>query len=352
MRSKAGAATKCGCCGLDLTTANDSEAHFIPNALGGRLKSKGLICQTCNTELDTVADNALVKAFGDWPTLLDIPRERGDNPPKLIETRDGKRVRLERDGSMIRVDVTYDVSQIEDGQKVQIAAGDMRTFRHLLKRAEKQFSRFDAKIAEQHALTVGIQDDDELKMGLDFSPQAAFGGIVTAIWIYLLKTTGRAFMDRQRLLDAITTVQAHGGTFRYLIGGLPGLKGPLVPLGHKIIVRSVPTTGQLIAYVEILGMLKVGGIFAEAKGPVDLVEHIYAYDVLEERDLSDKFSIDATEFERENWITVGFGIADVNILKKHFYGAMEAIFVRHYQKRFASEDATTPVPNPTDAGIQ
>ena len=104
MRSKIDAATKCGCCGLDLTTANDSQAHFIPNALGGRLKSKGLICQTCNTELDAVADNALVKAYGDWPTLLDIPRDRGDNPPKLIETRDGKRVRLERDGSMIRID--------------------------------------------------------------------------------------------------------------------------------------------------------------------------------------------------------------------------------------------------------
>ena len=329
MRSKARAALKCHCCGLDLTTANDSEAHFIPNALGGRLKSKGLICRTCNTELDTVADNALVKAFGDWPTLLDIPRDRGSNPPKLITTRDGKRVRLERDGSMIRVDVTYDVSPIEDGQKVQIAAGDMTTFRQLLKRAEKQFTRFDAKVAEQHALSIGIQDDDELRMRLDFSPQATFGGIVTTIWLYLLKTTGRAFMDRQRLLDAIMTVQAHGGRFRYLIGGLPGLKGPVVPLGHKIIARSVPTTGQLIAYVEILGMLKVGGIFADAKGPVDPVEHIYAYDVLGKREISDEFSIEATEFERENWLTVGFGTADVNILKEHFHEALETIFFPH-----------------------
>lgn len=61
----------CQGCGSVLTAANDSEAHIIPKALAGRLKPKGIICRTCNTELDRIADNALIKAFGDWPTLLD-----------------------------------------------------------------------------------------------------------------------------------------------------------------------------------------------------------------------------------------------------------------------------------------
>lgn len=58
--------------------------------------------------LDDLADNALIKAFGDWPTLLDIPRDRGKNPPKTLETRDGKTVRIDPDGSITRVDVLYD----------------------------------------------------------------------------------------------------------------------------------------------------------------------------------------------------------------------------------------------------
>ena len=91
---------KCRLCGSDLIAPNDSEAHVIPNALGGRLKPKGILCRACNTELDDLADNALVKAFGDWPTLLDIPRDRGQNPPKRLETRGGKTVRVEPDGTV------------------------------------------------------------------------------------------------------------------------------------------------------------------------------------------------------------------------------------------------------------
>lgn len=326
---------KCHGCAATITAENDSEAHIIPNALGGRLKPKGIICRTCNTKLDNVADNALIKAFGDWPTLLDIPRDRGSNPHKIIETKNGRRVRLEADGSMTAVDVKFDVTPVENGDTVQIAAGDMKTFRQLLKKAEKQFPQFDAKIAEQHARKVGIEDDDPLKMHLDFSPPVVFGGIVTAIWLYLIKMTGRAFMDWNHLLIVIQDMQTHGGKFRYMVNGLPGLKGPNIPLSHKIVVRSIPSSGKLIAYVEILGMLKVGGIFADAGGSTkELLEYIYVYDILNKRERSVEFSINSTEFEKQDWIKVGLGAADVKKLQKHFEDELEFVFVKVYHERF------------------
>ncbi|WLD99920.1 HNH endonuclease [Agrobacterium leguminum] len=328
-------APKCSLCGSDLTATNDSEAHVIPNALGGRLKPKGILCRTCNTELDDLADNALVKAFGNWPTLLDIPRDRGQNPPKRLETRDGKTVRMGSDGTVTRIDVLYDVVPIEEGHEVRIGAGDMKTFRQLLQRAAKQFPQLDPKVAEEHARKIGIDDDDHLKMSLDFSPQAVFGGIITAIWLFLIVKTGRAFMDRQRLSQVIKTMQSHGGTFRYLIDGLPGLHGPDVPIGHKIIVRSIPSTGELIAYVEILGVLKVGGVFAAAPPPGYPLEYIYAYDVPGRRDASADFSIDASTFEQQNWRKVGLGPSDAEALRKHFLKTAERIFGQHYQARFA-----------------
>ncbi len=329
-------ASKCRGCQATLTVENDSEAHIIPNALGGRLKPKGIICRACNTELDDIADHALIVAFGDWPTLLDIPRDRGPNPPKLIKTINGRRVRLEADGSMTAVDVKFDIAPVEDGHKVEIAAGDMKTFRQLLKRAEKQFPQVDAKLAEQYAQTVAVADGAPLTMTFDFSPHGVFGGVVTAIWLYLIKMTGRAFMEWDRLLEVIQVMQAHGGTFRYLIHGLPGLAGPEIPIGHKIVIRSIPATGKLIAYVEILGLLKVGGIFADAGGPVDLLEHVYVYDVLGKIDRSAEFSIESAEFDRQDWTGVGLGPTDVQALKEHFHSSIEGIFVRHYEERFAT----------------
>lgn len=89
---------ECRGCGEPLTPANDSEAHIIPKALGGRLAPKGLICRTCNTALDAVADNALIEAFGAWPTLLAIPRQGGENPPKSFKLGTGRKCGLNRTG--------------------------------------------------------------------------------------------------------------------------------------------------------------------------------------------------------------------------------------------------------------
>lgn len=286
-----------------------------------------------------LVDNALVEAFGNWPTLLDFPRDRGSAPPARMQTRLGKRVQVETNGTVMRTDVVYDAKPVADGHAVEIGAGDMKTFRQLLRRAAKQFPQFDPAIAEQHARKVSIEDDDELKMGFDFSPQAVFGGIVVAIWLFLILRTGRAFMDRAHLIKMIKEMQAHGGTFRYMTEELPGLKGPKIPLSNKIIVRSVPSTGELIAYVEILGILKVGGVFAKARPPAMALEHIYVHDVLGRRDRSAEFTIDGAAFENQDWKTVGLGPTDAEKLREHFRDALETVFVQHYRERFRAEKA-------------
>jgi hypothetical protein len=326
-------AVRCYGCSSPLTPDNDSEAHIIPKALVGRLAPKGLICRKCNTALDAAADHALVEAFGAWPTLLAIPRE-GVNPPKTIVTRHGEKVRVEEDGSMTRFNVVYNVTPTSKGDAVHIAAGNLKTIRQLLGRAAKDYPAFDPVLAEEYAKTVGMPLDD-LKLSLDFSPQVVFGGIVSATWLFLIKQTGHPLMDWQRLLSCIKAVQTNGGTFRYFINGLPGLKGPQIDIGHTLVVRAVPSTGELITYVEILGVLKIGGLFAESPKSGYEMQHIYAYDVIQKRDRTAEFSIDPEEFDQQNWRTVGLGVENPAMLQAHFQEMLD-VFVRHYQQRFSS----------------
>ena len=129
---------KCRGCDTPLTPDQDSEAHVFPNALSGRLKPKGIICRTCNGTLGKLADDALVKAFGDWPTLLDLPRDRGKAPSTTTKTKDGKTIRLNPDGSMRMMDVLYRSAAIGDAAtQLTIGAGAMKTIRQLLVRAKK-----------------------------------------------------------------------------------------------------------------------------------------------------------------------------------------------------------------------
>lgn len=324
----------CRGCNSPIDSENDSEAHIIPNALGGRLAPKGIICRSCNSELDKYADNALIKAFGDWPTLMDIPRQRGKNPPKIIETRDGHRVRLNPDGSLLRTDIQYDISNTPEGHLVEISAGDMKTFRQLLNRAAKDFPQLDLDMALEHAKKMGVDDDDELKMSLDFSPAAVFGGAVTALWLFFIYKTNHTLMNWERLIECITNMQQNGGTFRYLVCGLPGLIGPQIDFANKIIIRSIPSTGELIAYVEILGVIKIGGVFAQSPPPCIAIEHIYVHDLLQKKDRSSEYSINNDEFITQNWRTIGLGVTDAEVLRDHFRNSLD-IFINHYRRNNA-----------------
>lgn len=324
---------KCRGCGDLLASSNVSAAHIIPNALGGRLKPTGLLCRKCNTELDELADNALVKAFGDWPTLLSIPRDHGRHPAKLIETRDGRRVRVEPNGTMSAVDVVYNVQPLEAGDSIEISAGDMKTMRQLLRRAQKQFKQFDPAEAEKYLKTIGIDEGDELRITIDASPRAVFGGVVTATWLFLIEKTGHSLMDWDRLKQVIKTVQREGGTFRYLTH-LPGLRGPDVKFGHKLLVRLTPK-GELITFVELCGVLKIGGVFANGPGAPHL-EHLYVYDLENQVDRSSEFSIEATEFDRQDWRMLGLGPTDGAAVRELVRAAQVDVLVPLYAKRFAS----------------
>lgn len=316
-RFRASPSPKCRGCGATLTPENNSAAHVIPNALGGRLKPRGLLCRACNGVLDRIADNALVEAFRAWPTLLDIPRDRGNNPDAKMETKDGREVWVSPEGQITLASHEYEVTEIPEGHSVRIVAGDMKMVNNLLRRAAKKIPNFDLDEAKRFALIAkekakemaeerGVQDGDGLKAAPDFTPRAVFGGVATAVWLFLLAREGAAPMDWAGMLNFVKRVQTKGDPFHYFVDGLPGLDGPTVDFCHKIVVRSIPRTGELVAFVEIIGALRVGGVIAKARTlPCTEVEHVYVYDLEERRDRSTDFKINAAVFERQDWRSVG-----------------------------------------------
>jgi hypothetical protein len=309
---------------------------MIPKALGGRLAPRGILCRVCNTEFNDVADAALIKAFGAWPTLLDIPRE-GTNPAKTVDTRQGYRVRMEASGKLTRTDVVYDVVEMPEveGHRLSFGAGDMKTARQLLARAKKEFPQIDLAEALKHLKVQGMPDGDELKLGLDFSPPAVFGGVLTAVWLFIIDRTRQAFVDKKRLLDWIKSLQEfQSDTFRYFVNGLPGLEGPDIKLGHKIVVRTDNISRQLIAYVEIMGVLRIGGVIAVLpKGQA--MGHIYAYDLLERKDRSAEFSFNSEVFNGQKWDKVGLTPKEGSTLKAHFTSALQELAALYYTRNSA-----------------
>ncbi|MER9902418.1 hypothetical protein [Mesorhizobium sp. M0130] len=183
---------------------------------------------------------------------------------------------------------------------------------------------------------------ERLRVRLDYSPIAIFGGIMVALWLFIAHRERHAIDNLQSILSRLRNVHEHGGMFRYLPDGLPGLQGPQVDYSNKIIVRSIPHTGEMIGYVELLGTFRIGGIYAATKEvPSALIEHVYVHDPFEVKDRSAEFSIDRTMFERVDWRTVGLGPVKKDAVKLD--EAMRAAGERLAQKYTARGTADDPV---------
>ena len=81
-----------------------------------------------------------MNAFGAWPTMLDVPRDHGRNPPKIVLSETGRRVRVTADGPYTAIDVIYETTPLEGGDtRLSISVPDRKTAKQVAARAAKDF---------------------------------------------------------------------------------------------------------------------------------------------------------------------------------------------------------------------
>src|SRR4030042_5661928 len=70
----------CVICDSPLTAVSTSAEHVIPNALGGRLRTRRATCVDCNSSSGHGTDPRLVRQFQLLANAIDVIRDRGDHP--------------------------------------------------------------------------------------------------------------------------------------------------------------------------------------------------------------------------------------------------------------------------------
>lgn len=90
---------KCYFCGKDLNNQNLKPEHIIPNAVGGRLTSKNILCNDCNnklSDLDQSLANSvylltnLLNPKRDNKTKSNLPMKFHFNNREFVREADGK----------------------------------------------------------------------------------------------------------------------------------------------------------------------------------------------------------------------------------------------------------------------
>ena len=119
----------------------ESREHVIPNSLGGRLQTVGLIDQQLNSDFGATIDSRLDKALLAFRTCIDARSHRTPSTPappiRGVEGADGERYRVEAGG---KTKIRPNLSVTESGGKVKITGrvANEKELRQALKNLAKK----------------------------------------------------------------------------------------------------------------------------------------------------------------------------------------------------------------------
>lgn len=171
--------SSCYNCDKKLTNANASREHLFNNSIGGRLKSKKLLCVDCNSTFGSNLDTAVSESFNTLAHMFNIKRERGDIPDiEAVEVETGEEILIDRNGKPKLKKPKVNISTVEKKTQISVTARDLEEAKRILGGMRKKFpgkeDEFD-KILEN--IKPQERSSGELKLSMNFGGDDLFRAI-------------------------------------------------------------------------------------------------------------------------------------------------------------------------------
>lgn len=167
-----------------ITPENNSRAHVIPSALGGRLKPWDILCKNGNGLLGETVDLPLIQAFQSVMTLLNGSRDRGENQPVRMTDASGRTYVMKFGEPLELANFEYGEVPTEDGTAFDIKARNLKELRTILGRVKAKHSDFDIDEAMKHAVEVRTWPDGLLDGQLQIGFRVVFPALFVSASIF------------------------------------------------------------------------------------------------------------------------------------------------------------------------
>ena len=169
----------CIFCHERITSSNDSLEHIIPNCIGGKLKSKGLVCKKCNSELGQTLDKEFCDSLHFMALISGIEKERGEHKPIKGIGENGREYILDKN-LQPKLARPY-VERLDNAEGYFITAPDKKTAQKIIKGIyEKYMGRKPTKEKIEEILKISkfvSKESPTLRIELKLNLQALFRGV-------------------------------------------------------------------------------------------------------------------------------------------------------------------------------
>ena len=292
-------ARDCYACAAELVDGVASVEHIIPNAIGGRLKSRALLCRDCNSRFGDTIDAALSRQLLPVANALNVQRERGATPSVRVTFDEEEYVR-DANGNMRPVDKRPTVIEGESSATFSFSASTLAQARKHLEGLKRKYPKLDVEAQLAAAKLTVTRVDAVTEFNLpSIGGDDMFRAVVKIALSYFLHIGGAA----ASVPVAVAAVLNPGDPGLRRVGCLYGVdpipERDISRVLHVVAVIS-DLSGRLSAYVELLGAYRFAVRLSNRySGPP--ISSAYAYDVCAQAVIA----LDATRLIGLPWLHEG-----------------------------------------------
>jgi hypothetical protein len=241
---------ECYYCDDTLTNENESIEHIIPNAIGGRLKSKKLLCKKCNSLLGEKYDSELCHSLSTVAGFLDIEREKGENPTiKNVRSKSGEKYNLikGRHPEMASPVVNLD----KDNNTVHISARNEKELKTIIKGLKKKYPNLDDADLEKKFIRQKYYMDEALTMTMQVGSREFLKAVIKIAVNYYLHKTSDKNTILQRIEDLKSDKEIGVEMVRHYYTNESVNYITPEEVSHTIYVKGDKKSKYLFAFVEL-----------------------------------------------------------------------------------------------------
>lgn len=289
----------CYLCDEKLTEVNSSQEHILLNSIGGRLKSKDLLCKDCNAKFGHNTDRELSKQLQFLSNYLNIKREKGENQPlKGLISESGKKYNL-IDGS--KPALSKPEFQIEDKDNqinYNISARDENELLGILKGLKKKHPELDIEEAKKHFQWKEEYLDEMLNHKMTIGGELSFKSIVkTAVNYYVFERNEKtqishllSYLRDEENLNIIHHFNPKKTIFKKEVG----------EVAHTIHLVGNKHNKVLYCFIEFFSCYSFLLLLSENYTEKTFVS-TYVYDVIKSKKIERKINLNLkSDFIKEN----------------------------------------------------
>lgn len=268
-------ASNCALCGEDITQDNDTKEHIIPNAIGGRKKVTGFICNACNNKSGDKWENELAKQLNPLSLFFRISRERGNAPRQKFGMTDGNEIFLEHDGSMTLPKPQYRENIVDGQVQISIQARTIQEAKGMLKGVARKYPNADVDSFLDNAQVKSTYSPEMMEFNLSFGGTDAGRSIVKSA-LAVVSDAKKPTIMCQNAIAYLTDQNAEACFGYYYVRDLIVNRPSGVPL-HCVVVQGNQKTGLITFYAEYFGIQRVVGCLGQGYQG-ESFNHQYAID--------------------------------------------------------------------------